>query len=74
MDGKTKKRSDSTWETLTNGEVIEYHPSFCFGSKLQLFPKELRTELYQQRKEYKEGHNKRGKGGCDSSSGMSKNA
>ena len=28
VDGRHKRRTDSTWEKLTNGEVIEYHPSF----------------------------------------------
>ena len=28
IEGKTNKLLDSTWEKLTNGEVIEYHPSF----------------------------------------------
>ena len=37
--GRTKRRTDATWEKLTNGEIIEYHPSFRFGNKLQHFPK-----------------------------------
>ena len=54
-----KTCSDSTWEKLTNGEVIEYHPSFCFGRRLSLFPAELRKRLDQQRKEYKQNKGKR---------------
>ena len=50
---RTKTRTDSTWATLTNGEVIEYHPSFKFGKKLSLFPQELKDKLFQQRAEYK---------------------
>ena len=54
VDGRTKRRTDSTWEKLTNREIIEYHPSFRFGSKLQLFPKELREKLDKERRQYKE--------------------
>lgn len=43
-----------TWETLTNREIIEYHPSFRFGPKLQLFLKKLRDKISKQRKEYKD--------------------
>ena len=50
---RTKTRTDSTWVTLTNGEVIEYHPSFRFGKKLSLFPQELKDKLFKQRDEYK---------------------
>ena len=50
---KTKRHSNSTFEALTNGEVIEYHPSFKFAPKLQLFAPELRKRLDKQRKEYK---------------------
>ena len=50
---RTKTRTDSTWITLTNGEVIEYHPSFRFGKKLSLFPQELKDKLFKQREDYK---------------------
>mmetsp|Transcript_8019 Transcript_8019/g.11452 ORF Transcript_8019/g.11452 Transcript_8019/m.11452 type:complete len:107 (-) Transcript_8019:1860-2180(-) len=42
---RTKTRADSTWEMLTNGEVIEYHRSFRFGAKLQYFPLKLCKRL-----------------------------
>ena len=48
---------------MTNGEVIEYHPLFRFGSKLQFFPKELQNKLDWQRKEYKEKGNINRSGG-----------
>ena len=63
VSGRTKRRTNSTWETLINGEVIEYHPSFRFGQRLQFFPKALRGMLDKQRKEYKEQKNKRKSGG-----------
>ena len=53
VQGRTKKRTDSTWEKLTNGEIIEYHPSFRFGNKLQHFPKALKDKLQKQRSDYK---------------------
>ena len=58
-EGVKRKRTDSTFEKLTNGEVIEYHPSFKFGPKLQFFPPALRTRLTKERKAYKNELNKK---------------
>ena len=34
VEGWIKKHTNSTWEKLTNGVVIEFYLSFRFGSKL----------------------------------------
>ena len=67
--GRAKTRTDSSWEKLTNGEIIEYHPSFRFGKKLNLFPPELRQKLDKQRQEYKQ---KRGRSNSNNKSSPSK--
>ena len=67
--GRAKTRTDSSWEKLTNGEVIEYHPSFRFGKKLNLFPPELRQKLDKQRQEYKQ---KRGRSNSNNKNSPSK--
>ena len=67
--GRAETRTDSSWEKLTNGEVIEYHPSFRFGKKLNLFPPELRQKLDKQRQEYKQ---KRGRSNSNNKNSPSK--
>ena len=54
QDNWARSRADSTWITLTNGQRIEYHPSYTYDrNTLLLFSNADRETLRRQREEYR---------------------